>query len=260
MEVRVEKYGKLTGQQLKRVLDNAQQLLPRAPAELQEALSQASSAQRENLLRPGLNWACLYELPLAQHLGVVIHALNLGEHLKALVAAKDDPGEALMRFMETEISDDHEPNAEPQEVLPLVFSMLRTIRSIQVYQRSMSSLVQEVRETGSHETLFKAVRIDRVAMSAPSIADCIARAELVGDKVFFQHLRNALKGPTNKHWDAYASLRAAFAVLRDMKVNDLSDAELETLMVDTLGVYKRVPGVRKNLRAQYQQSRKIKTI
>ena len=37
-------------------------------------------------------------------------------------------------------------------------------------------------------------------------------------------------------------------------------SEAEYLMVELLKVYPRVPGATKNLRAQYQQSRKIKTI
>lgn len=55
-------------------------------------------------------------------------------------------------------------------------------------------------------------------------------------------------------------MRYAFLMLREMGKNDLSEKELEHLMVDRLKVYPRAPGAAKNLRAQYQRSKKIKTI
>ena len=157
-------------------------------------------------------------------------------------------------------ADEGSITVEKQDVIGLVFSVQRTILSIMLYQRSMSSLLQEVREQDSHEALFKAVRVDRAALAAPTIADRIARAELRKDDTFFQHLRSALRGPQKKAWEAYYDLRYALAVLRELGFDRLSDAQLERLLVDTLHVYPNTPSARKNLRAQYQQSRKITTI
>ncbi len=105
-----------------------------------------------------------------------------------------------------------------------------------------------------------AIRVDRAIVFAPTVADRIARAELRKDEAFFRHLRSALKGPLKKHWEAYKDLRYALMVLRDLGFNSLSDAQLEYLMVKVLRVYPDTPAARKNLRAQYQHSRKIKTI
>jgi hypothetical protein len=81
-----------------------------------------------------------------------------------------------------------------------VFSLQRTILSVMLFQRSLSGLVQDVRETGNLDSMFNAIRVDRAVMSCSTFEDRIARAELMGDKRFFHRLRNALKGPTQKHW------------------------------------------------------------
>jgi hypothetical protein len=129
-----------------------------------------------------------------------------------------------------------------------------------LFQRSMSALVQEVREDDNMDSLFNAIRVDRAVMNCTTIADKIARAELQGDKRFFQRLRNALKGPTQKHWARYCDLRYSLFVLRELGFKSLSDAQLEKLLVHTLKVYPDTPSARKNLRAQYQQSKRITTI
>ncbi|WP_208300002.1 hypothetical protein [Aquabacterium sp. A08] len=48
--------------------------------------------------------------------------------------------------------------------------------------------------------------------------------------------------------------------LRELGFDKMTDAQLEELLVHQLKVYPNVPSAKKNLRAQYQQSRKIKTI
>ena len=142
----------------------------------------------------------------------------------------------------------------------LAFSLQRSVLSIMLFQRSISGLVQEVREHDDLDALFNAVRVDRTVMSCSTIADKIARAEMRGDKRFFLRLRNALKGPTQKHWAAYCDLRYSLVILRELGFDGLSDTQLENLLVHQLKVYPNTPSARKNLRAQYTQSKKFKTI
>jgi hypothetical protein len=234
--------------------------LRRQGLEFRAAVAAVPAARLDELLTSNYNWAEVYELGFIEHLALVVYAFNMGEYFKA-VASDPDPQQRLAADLWTrELPDDHPVNAEKQHLIGLVVSLQRTILSIMLYQRSMSSLIQEVRELGSNEALFKAVRVDRAALATPSIADRIARAELRKDETFFRHLRSALKGPLKKHWEAYTDLRYAFVALREFGLDKLSDAQLEHLMVDVLGVYPKTPAARKNLRAQYQQSRKIKTI
>lgn len=99
--------------------------------------------------------------------------------------------------------------------IAVLVSFQRSVMSIMLYQRSMSKLVEETRE-GDDEALFKAVRVDRSAMACPTITARISRAELMGEKRFFERLRSALKGPSKKHWEAYSDLRYSLVVLREL--------------------------------------------
>ena len=117
-----------------------------------------------------------------------------------------------------------------------------------------------MREKGNHGSLFKAVRMDRAVIGCPTAMRHIAKAQVRSNKTLFRHLRAALAGPSKKPMIALEPMRYALLMLREMGLDNLSDKELEYLMVELLKVYPRVPGATKNLRAQYQQSRKIKTI
>jgi hypothetical protein len=177
--------------------------------------------------------------------------------LKAAMASTDPQQHVLDNMYPPD--DSTNPAFSEQDLLGILFSLQRTILSVMLFQRSLSGLVQDVRETGNLDSMFNAIRVDRAVMSCSTFADRIARAELVGDKRFFLRLRNALKGPTQKHWHAYCDLRYSLFVLRELGFDGMSDAELEKLLVQTLKVYPNTPGARKNLRKQYQQSKKLPT-
>jgi len=68
-----------------------------------------------------------------------------------------------------------------------------------------------------------------------------------------------LKGPSKKHWEAYKDLRYAFFILRESGFNQMSDAQLEELLVHQLKLYPDAPGARKNLRKQFKESKKFAT-
>ena len=125
-----------------------------------------------------------------------------------------------------------------------------------VYQRSLSALVEEVRQ-GDDRALFDAVRVDRSIVACPTIASRISRAELCEDREFFLRLKKAFKGLSRKHWEAYNDLRYVLFVLREFGLDKLSDEELEKLLVHELKVYRNIPSARRNLRKLYAESRKI---
>lgn len=145
------------------------------------------------------------------------------------------------------------------DVVGLTATLQRTILSIMLFHRSLSGLMVEVRE-GNDDALFNVVRLDRCALGCPTIAKRLWEAEMIGDKKFFLRLRNAIKGPQHKHWESYKDLRYSLYVLRDLGFDQLSDEQLYRLLVKVLKVYPDVPTARKNLRKQYSESRKIKTL
>ena len=127
-----------------------------------------------------------------------------------------------------------------------------------LFHRTLDKMVADVR-AGNDASLFQAVRIDRSIVACLTFADRIAKAELENDKKFFLHLRSSLKGPSKKHWEAYKDLRYALYVLRESGFNQMSDAQLEDLLVHKLKLYPNVPSARKNLRKQFTESKKFST-
>lgn len=256
----MKEYGKLTLSQFQRLVGK----LPDIRGQMDELPTIIRSARKERLseiLGRDLHWAAVYELPFIHMIALVFMAL--GRWSKVIeTASAPDPQEAALEWMEAEEGDDWAGGDgglfEEKDVIGLVVAMQRNILSIMLYHRTLCALVQEVRD-GLDESLFLAVRVDRSIVACPSIADRIARAELEDDKVFFQHLRSALKGPSRKHWEAYRDLRYALHMLRELGFSELSDAQLEDLLVHKLKLYPNVPSARKNLRKQFTESKKVAT-
>ena len=254
-----KEYGKLSADQFKVFIGKLPEIR-RQRNEFGDLLAELPREKFDKLMVSGFNWGEIYEYPFTQHIAIAIVAFNQVKWVSDL-AASEDPQQALLDAWPDEVDDDEtHPSFEPQDLMGLVYSLQRTVLSIMLFQRSISGLVQEVREHDDLDALFNAIRADRTVMSCSTIADKIARAEMRNDKRFFLRLRNALKGPTQKHWAAYCDLRYSLVILRELGFDGLSDTQLENLLVHQLKVYPNTPSARKNLRAQYQQSKKYKTI
>lgn len=255
----IKEYGKLTAEQFKDFIGKLPEIR-RQRNEFGQLLSEFPKEKFDKLMVSGFNWGEIYEYPFTEHIAISMVAFNQAKWVSDL-AATDDPQQALLDSWPDEVDDDEtHPSFEPQDLMGLAFSLQRSVLSIMLFQRSLSGLVQEVREHDNLDALFNAVRVDRTVMSCSTIADKIARAEMRNDKRFFLRLRNALKGPMQKHWAAYCDLRYSLVILRELGFDGLTDTQLENLLVHQLKVYPNTPSARKNLRAQYQQSKKFKTI
>lgn len=256
---KMKEYGKLTADQFRELIATLPEIRSQR-AELSDALAQVPKQKLDALLVGGYNWGEIYECSFVEHIAIAVVAFNYADTLTAALKTDDPQQYILDRMHPAEDDDSTHPAFQKQDLIGIAFSLQRTILSVMLFQRSLSGLVQEVRDDDNMDSLFNAVRVDRTVMSCSTIADKIARAELRQDKRFFLRLRNALKGPTHKHWAAYCDLRYSLVVLRELGFDSLSDAQLEELLVHTLKVYPNTPSARKNLRAQYHQSKKIKTI
>ncbi|KQW37771.1 hypothetical protein [Rhizobacter sp. Root404] len=255
----MKEYGKLTAEQFKGLIEVLPELRKQG-TDFRAAVAAVPKAKLDELLIEDYSWGAIYELSFVEHLALVAYALNMGDYIKRVAQLPDPQQQILDDMWRDDMIDEEGIKLDKQTIIGLVFSIQRTILSIMLFQQTLSGLLQEVRERDSHDALFKAVRVDRSVVSAPTVADRIAKAEIRRDETFFRHLRSALKGPQKKHWEAYQDLRYALFALRELGFDRLSDVQLERLMVDTLRVYPSTPSARKNLRAQYQQSRRIKTI
>lgn len=255
-------FGKLTAAQLREFV----QFLPELFAIARDVGKQIASVGAEKfdsiMVEDYGDYSQVYELPVVEHLNQVFAALALQEEVAAM-AASPDPQEAVLEILREREEADENAKHEAftnTEVMALAYSLGRTLQSMATYGRSISSLLQDVRETGNHDSLFKAIRMDRSVIGCPTAMRYIAKAQIRSDKRFFKHLQAALAGPSKKPMIGLEPMRYTLLLLREMGVNDLSDKDLEFLMVELLKVYPPVPGAAKNLRAQYQRSRKIQTI
>lgn len=163
-------YGKLTRPQLQRVA----KLLPRIRQDfdsLPEIIKAAPAEKVREILGENFQPAFAYELPVAGHVALIITAFGQGQKLRDL-AASDDPQEALLAWMDQESEAEVVAPFGKGLVLGLIVTLLRSIQSIIVYGRPMSTSAEEVR-AGNDASLFLAVRMDRSSVGCPTIASRI---------------------------------------------------------------------------------------
>lgn len=258
-----KEYEKLTPNQFRELLEFVPEMLAMLRG-VNVHLASTPAAKFDSLMPGDYGlYSHVYELPFIDHLSLVTVALNRHGEVHDM-AVSPDPQEAVLEMIRKrdEVEDmPHHPDFDKEDVITLAYSLGRTIQSMATYGRSISSLLQDVRENNNHDSLLKAIRMDRTVIGCPTAMKLIARAQIRDNKAFFKNLRSALAGPSKKEWAGLDQMRYAFVLLREMGLNDLSEAALEKLMVDKLKVYQSAKGdARKNLRAHYLQSRKIKTI
>jgi hypothetical protein len=257
-----KEYGKLSIDQLREFIEKVPGILFML-REMNSSFASTPATKFDSLMSGEIGFYChVYEMSFVQHLSLMVVALGRLEDIKAMAAAPD-PQEALLATLRQGDDIEDKPqhaDFDDQDIVALVYSFGRTVQSMVTYGRSISSLLQDVRENNNQDSLFKAIRMDRSVIGCPTAMNHIAKAQIRNSKTFFGHLRNALKGPQQKPMVALEPLRYTMLLLREMGVNDLSQRDLENLFVDQLKIYAKSPGAAKNLMAQYQQSKKIPTI
>ena len=260
MEKPEKEYGNLTLDEFKQLVNK----LPEIRSQMQELpdlLNSTSKDKIKEVLGQGLYWADAYELSFQELLAQLICALGCHQELRK-AAQSDDPTQAVFSMFQNVEYETWEGGLEGlfeiSDVVGLFAALQRNILSIMLFHRTLNTMVDEVRN-GDDESLFNAVRIDRTIITCPTFALRISEAEVKNDKKFFIRLRSSLKGPSKKHWEAYKDLRYAFFILRESGFNQMSDAQLEELLVHQLKLYPDAPGARKNLRKQFTESKKFST-
>lgn len=254
-----KEFGKLTTEQFKSLIHKLPEL-KKEGLSLERAVKDIPQERFDELFEKDFYWSLIYEFTFIQHLAILIMAMDKLEFIDNAQNSTDSTQYVLDSLEDAD--DDSEWNGgwkgifDKQDLIGLALSLQKTIVSIFIYNKTIHQLVEEVRQ-GIDDSLFDAVRIDRSIVGAPTIAARIARAELKQDKHFFIRLRNAIKGPSQKHWESYKDLRFALFTLRDLGFNNLTDDQLVDLLVNQLKVYPDTFGAKKNLRKQYNQSKKI---
>jgi hypothetical protein len=226
---------------------------------LTEALREAGPEKIKSVLGDDFAWYFLYELPFEIHLAFGTVVLGLHDMLHS-AAQSDDPQQACLDYLQNLDADPEWQGGfqgffDTSDLTNATISIFKSMQSLMVYQKSLSRLVEEVRD-GSDKALFDAVRIDRAIVACPSIANRICFAELQGDKKFFIHLKKALGGPSRKHMVSLDALRYLLYMLVDAGADHLSSEDLEQIFVEKTKLYAQVPGAQKNLRKHYDHTKK----
>lgn len=253
-------YGKFTLEQLKQfstLLHETRNL----ESELGKVIRNADPQKTKAILGDNFSWFHFYEMSFKDHMAWGALILNWQDTLKT-AAQSDDPQQSFFDFFYKNLDSDEDWQGgfqglfEKKHLLALLVSVLRTMKSIMVYQKSLSTLVEEVRD-GNDKSLFNAIRIDRTMSACPSILHRISFAEMTGDKRFFLHLKNALKGPSRKHMVGLEEMRYMMFALVDTGADQLSGDNLEQVFVEQLKLYARTPSAQKNLLKHYSATKKV---
>lgn len=252
--------GKLTLDQFSRLVGH----LPEVREQMHDLplfLRQNSTRVSELLGEGHYSWGSIYEKPFLEQLATLFVQIGLHIPLQEAVQSEDPQG-AVLRWSEDERMLDgwyeaNKADIQWRQLLWLSIVLQRNILAIMLYHQSMGALVEAVRG-GDDAAFFKAVRIDRTVLLAPTCADRLSRAEMTADRTFLQHLRSAIKGPTKKHMEAIQDLRYSIVALRECGFDRFSDDDLERLFIRTR-LYPNSSGALKNLRKHIQLARRLTT-
>ena len=158
-----KQYGKLTTEQFKELIQKLPELRKEGMS-LTEAVKAAPKDRISELLDKDFYWSDIYEFSFIEHLAFLMMALDKVDFLKDAKSTADPTQYFLDNF---EIEGDLEEWTggwegafKKQDLIGLVFALQKTILSIMIYQKTMQTLVEEVRR-GNDDSLFDAVRLDR---------------------------------------------------------------------------------------------------
>ena len=210
-------------------------------------------------------WGSLYALPVTRFLAVVLWAFDALDDL-LLCAETANPQGATIEFLESfEIPDIEEGDLEHEAYgvfLSLVCAVTGNAQSLLQYGEFLNDLVQRVGE-GDDDALFRAIRIDPLAIQAWPIAGRIGMAHLLDDRAFLDKLGKAITRTKPIRPKAqYDDLRLALALLEEARgLDQMSADELDCLLIDCLELYPdtgrdAVAGLRAHIRKHPRKSRK----
>lgn len=254
--------GKLNLDQLKqltRVLVETRSAIP----ELEQTL-RTKKSKIKAILGGQISWVHFYEMPFEQHMACSLFVLDWQDEIKK-AARSDDPYRYFFEFADYlyyhddgEWSGGYQGQFQKHHLVEVVISLLRTMKSIMVYQKSLSTLVAEAGQNHD-KALFDAIRIDRTIINCGVAKQRLSLAEMTNDKKFYQHLAKALKGPDRKHWAGLETMRYVMKALVDTGSDQLKGENIEQLFVDHLKLYPQTAGAQKNLLKHFLAAKKSTT-
>lgn len=231
---------KLTLQERKKVLAGVYT----ARCEIEALPELAGQAKNLNeLITP---WACWYECSMPAHLVILLYVMGFEDRLREIVASDDQrKGFLKLAFDFVDIDDEDleelqrdYPDEERPLLVSLVMALIGQINAVSQYSVPMSVLVAKAGQ-GDHDALFRAVTIDRAAVSAEPIAKQICLAQVVGDESFMNRLAKAVTrtkpARPNSALDDFRYVLEA--VVEGIGIDEFTNTELEMILKEELELY-----------------------
>ncbi len=252
-------YGKFTLEQFKELGELVRETQSLAPT-LEQVFGEADPEKLKTILGENFSWWKYYEMPFNDHIAWSVLILDWQDELQK-AASSVDPQQAFMDFMNSPEADKDwsggfQGRFEKKDLVAVVISILKTIKSIMIYQKSLSALVEETSQ-GNDKALFNAVRIDPTVIGCPTVMHRISIAAMKGDKSFIRELKGALDGPTKKYQPTIDLLRYMMLCMTDTGVVKMSGPDLESLFVDHLKLYSKQATAQKNLYEQFLNTKRV---
>lgn len=253
-------YGKFTLQQLKELTCLLRECRTVASEELEKVFRENDPVKLKKILGDNFSWFHYYEMTFHDHIACSVIILDWQDEI-IRAARSDDPQQAFIEFFHSPRADiewkgGFEGRFEKRDLVAVIISLLKTMRSIMLFHKSMSSLIEDVR-LGIDKSLFDAVRLDRTALACPSISHRVSIAEMTGDKEFFRHLKSALNGPSGKYQITIELVRYMMICLTDTGAKCMNGQDLEKIFVDHLKIYSKQPSAQKNLYEQFLIAQRV---
>ncbi len=255
-----KQFGRLSTDQIRQLIA----LMPVFEALRNEFLADVKTKPKAKAAveEDGVWWALLYELPIEQHLAVLLKAIGMGKLVQEAVRSDDPQGEILKMWTDDSVLDQLEPveGFKLFHAINVAMSLERSLDSLLVWGRYINELVAAARE-GDDASLFKAVRIDPSVVSCPSVGVRISKATILGEKKFLRALGRALEGRTQRQARYLRNVRLAIQTLREVGVESISDEQLRDLFLKKPEIYKAPPSAspEKALRKHFYASKRKST-
>lgn len=240
MESRLLKARKLTPSERKLILAgiySARLEIDSLPESVKDA---------KNLNELVIPWGAWYEMTLSHHLASYLVVLGFRDWLEEISASVDPMGEFIemlsgldeLEDSEWELWSDRLDQNDKALFTSLVMALIGQINAISQYSLPMSELVRRAGE-GDHESLFRAVTIDRSVVNTGPISKQISLAQLLSDESFMNRLSKAITRtkparPDRKLDDMRYMLEA---LVEGLGIDEFKNSELEEILKGDLELY-----------------------
>jgi len=255
-----KRFGKLRVEHLLQLI----QLLPlleQARPELASLVAEKPQKAAQ-FFKVGLAWGNAYDVPIEKQLQAFLLVAGLSDFF-AQAGNSADPYSELAKLDAhpdfQEWNGGFEKRFERHHLMGALYALLGTLEALMLYGYYLNELLAMAREQDDDEALFKAIRVDPVAITSATASHRISLAAVQADTDFFKQLQKALLGKTGGQARYLKKFKLLMQVLLEQRLLDRPNVELRALALE-LGVYADTPNAEKNLNALIRKFRQKKTI